>query len=321
MDTNQTVKQKISPKDFFLYIATMVALYVSAISLLALLFEYIDVLFPDRLEYYVDPYSGAIRFAIASLVIIYPAYIFLTRILNQDLRAHPEKRELGIRKWLIFLTLFVAGITIVIDLIALVNTFLGGDLTTRFSLKVVAVLVVIGGAFWYYLQDLRGKWENNEALSKKIGLFVSVVVLISIVSGFFIIGSPQTLRDLRFDQNKINDLQNIQWQIVDYWQQKGSVPASLEDLKDPIRNYTVPMDRQTGEQYTYRKRSGLSFELCAEFNLESRDGFIGKGERIARPVKIAEPFGLEGGNWQHTAGETCFERIIDPDLYSARTLF
>ena len=311
-------KVNISPKDFFLYIAAMVALYVSAISLLALLFEYIDVLFPDRLEYYIDPYSGAIRFAIASLVIIYPAYIFLTRILNQDLRANPEKRELGIRKWLIFLTLFVAGVTIIVDLVALVNTFLGGDLTTRFTLKVISVLVVIGGVFWYYIQDLKGKWEKNEALSKKIGWIVSSAVLISVISGFFIIGSPQTLREIRFDQNKENDLQSIQWQIVNYWQQKGSIPITLEDLKDPISNYIIPVDKQTGEPYTYRKLSGFSFELCAEFNLKSRGGFSRNGERIVRPVKTIEPFGLEGGNWQHEEGETCFKRVIDPDLYPLR---
>ena len=303
-----------SPKDFFLYIAAMVALYVSAISLLALLFQYINILFPDQLDYYIDPYSGAIRFAIASLVIIFPAYVFLTRILNQDLRANPQKRELGIRKWLIFFTLFIAGATIIIDLIVLVNTFLGGDLTTRFILKVVSVLVVIGGAFWYYFEALKGRWEREEALSKKIGGFVSLVVLVSIISGFFIMGSPQSLRDLRFDQNKTNDLENIQWQVVNYWQQKGSVPKTLEDLKDPIGNYVIPVDKQTGESYGYRKLSGLSFELCAEFNLEG--GSIGNDLR--RPPKIAEPFDIESGNWDHGIGLECFKRVIDPDLYPIR---
>ena len=102
-------------------------------------------------------------------------------------------------------TLFIAGITIVVDLIVLINTFLGGELTTRFVLKVLAVLIVIGGAFLYYFYGLRGKWEVEEKTSIMIGWIVSVVVLISIISGFFIIGSPQTQRLLRLDQTKVND--------------------------------------------------------------------------------------------------------------------
>ena len=37
-----------------------------------------------------------------------------------------------------------------------------------------------------------------------------------------------------------------------------------------------------------------------------------------RAVKITEPFGLEGDNWQHSEGEECFERTIDPELYPPR---
>lgn len=313
MDTNQTLKPKLSPKDFFLHIAAMAALYISAISLLSLLFEYINVLFPDQLQSYRDPYSGGIRFAIASLIIIYPAYVFLTRILNQELRLDPTKRELGIRKWLIFLTLFVAGITIIIDLIVLVNTFLGGELTTRFVLKVTAVLAVIGGAFWYYLEALKDRWEHDEVLLKKIGWGVSAVVLASIIAGFFIMGSPQSQRELRFDNQRVSDLQSIQWQIVNYWQQKGVLPGNLSALEDSISGYTVPTDPQTGEIYSYGKLSGLAFELCAQFDLASAGS-----DRVAPQPKMVEPLGFKGANWQHKAGTFCFERTIDPDLYPAR---
>ena len=35
----------------------------------------------------------------------------------------PEKLSLGVRKWLIYLTLFIAGAAVIIDLIVLINTF------------------------------------------------------------------------------------------------------------------------------------------------------------------------------------------------------
>lgn len=317
----QTMKVKMTPKDFFLYLGAMVALYVSAVSFLTLLFQYINVLFPDPLEsgYYYDPYSSSIRFAIASIFVIFPAYIFLTRLLNSDLRTHPEKSDLWIRKWLIYITLFVGSIAILVDLVMLINTFLGGELTTRFILKVVAVLIVVGTGFLYYFYDLRGRWENDAPTSKMLGIIVSVLVFATVFSGFFIIGSPMTQRLVRFDEQKVNDLSSIQSQIVySYWQSKERLPAALAELNDPISGFTVPKDAQTGESYSYRMTGPLSFELCATFNLPSTGQIKG---RVAVPAAIAPegPYGVGNENWLHEAGEKCFARTIDPALYPPRT--
>ena len=296
----------MTPKDFFLWGAAIIALYVSAISLLTLLFEYIDVVFVDSLRG--AQFSGAIRFAMASLIIIFPLYIYLTRILNQDIRENPEKKGMGVRKWLIFLTLFVAGITIVIDLIVLITTFLGGEaLTSSFLLKVLSVLVVIGGAFFYYLYDLKGKWEMEPKLSKYIGWFVSSVVLISVVGGFFIIGSPQTQRQIRLDQEKVNDLSSIQWQITNFYQQKERLPKDITELEDPLIGFLLPTDPESKEAYGYKIIENLTFELCAEFNKESDD---------TETSFIREPFGFAiDSNWTHDEGVVCFERTVDPDKF------
>jgi hypothetical protein len=314
---NENVKVKMTPKDFFIYIATMAALYVSTFSLLALLFEYIDILFPDRLEMFHAEFSGAVRSSMASLIIVFPSYIALTHFLNRGLRRNPEKKGLGIRKWLIYLTLFIAGITIIVDLVVLVNTFLGGELTTRFILKILSVLIIIGAVFGYYLYDLKGKWEIEVRKSKIIGGIVSLLILASIVSGFFIVGSPQTQRLLRFDSEKVNALQNIQYQVVNYWQLKGNLPQTLADLEDPILGFVVPVDPQTGEEYKYAVLAGRTFELCAEFNKESA-GSSFETTRLAKPIPVGGEFGFENANWQHGEGEKCFERTIDPDLFPPR---
>lgn len=309
---------KLAPKDFFLNIAVMATLYVSTVSFITLLFQYIDRLFPGNLNRYVDPYAGGISFAIAALIIIFPLYIFFVRFLNTEMRAHPEKRELGIRKWLIFVTLFLAGATVVIDLIVLLHTFFSGqELTAGFLLKVLTIAVVIGGIFYYYLMDLKGKWQKEEKLSKTIGAIVAAVVLLSVVAGFFIMGTPRENRLLRIDMEKVSDLQTIQWQIVNYWQQKEALPQQLSALEDSIGGFEVPTDPQTGAAYTYRVTGGLSFELCAEFNQESPD--------TSRPLvhpRIEDASLARGGvqNWEHEAGTHCFERTIDPELYPPRSL-
>jgi uncharacterized membrane protein len=66
-----------------------------------------------------------------------------------------DKRASKIRKWLTYLTLFIAAGIIIGDLIALVFNLLAGDLTLRFLLKVLVVGGISGTIFGYYLSELR----------------------------------------------------------------------------------------------------------------------------------------------------------------------
>ncbi len=299
---------KTTPKDFFLHLGVIVALFVSTISLLTLLFRIINISFPDQLEYYFsDPYSAGIRWSIASLLIVFPLYVLLSWLLNRNYVQDPAKRDLWIRKWLIYITLFVAGVTLVINLITLINYFLGGEITTRFILKVLAVLIIAMAVFGYYLYDVRRN-ETNSRLNKIMAISSLVVIIASIVGGFVIMGSPQTVRLMRFDERKINDLQNIQWQIVNYWQQKHSLPLALTDLSDPISNYQIPLDPQTGVAYDYRVLGPEEFELCADFNLANRDN---TAPAIMRPTQLGDV----QQNWEHETGYTCFTRTIDQERY------
>lgn len=303
MDT--PTKSRVTAVDFFLWLGAMVALYVSATSLILLIHQYINALFPDALAYG-DPYSGAIRFSIASLIVIFPLYIYLTRVVHQMIRRNPEKKDLWVRKWLIFLTLFVAGATMAIDLVMLINNFLSGDLTVRFALKALSILVVIGSGFWYYLSELKGRWETKEQQSKMIGAGVAVIVLASVIGGFFIIGSPFSERQYRFDDTRVGDLTNIQYQVLSYWQSKEKFPATISDLNDPLSGVTVPVDPETGAAYEYRATGALTFELCATFSKPSRN----QSGAMTRPA-----YPGSDDNWQHDAGHQCFTRTIDPDRY------
>ncbi len=307
-------RPKTTPKDFFLYLAAMATLYLSAVALLVLLFEYVDILFPDALGGYRDPYSGTMRMAIASLVIMFPLYLFLTRVVNGDIRREPAKKELAVRRWLIFLTLFVAGVTLVVDLIALINTFLGGELTARFLLKALSVFVVIGGAFLYYFADLKGRWETHESQSKAIGAAAAAAVLAAVVSGFFVMGSPAAQRLLRFDAERVGHLQTLQWQIVSYWQQKERLPSSLADLEDPITGFIAPADPVSGEPYRYEAKGPRTFVLCATF-ARSSPGFSKEKARSLPVSPEAFSLGPDSDVWKHGAGEECFERTIDPDRF------
>ena len=81
-------------------------------------------------------------------------------------------------------------------------------------------------------------------------------------------GSPFTLRMKRFDERRVSDLQNIQYQIVNFYQRKGELPNRLDELEDPISGFILPRDPNPASfvgynpgVYGYIKVSDLSFKL------------------------------------------------------------
>ena len=140
-------------------------------------------------------------------------------------------------------------------------------------------------------------------------------------------GSPFTLRMKRFDERRVNDLQNIQYQVVNFYQRKGILPNNLDELKDPIAGFNIPLDPDPAPfdgynpgVYGYEKisdlptgQASLSFKICANFGLES-DTLI-DSKSMTRPVPVRSEFSLLSENWQHKKGLVCFDRKIDKDLY------
>lgn len=305
----QEIKRNI-PRDVFLHLLAIVTLYWSAVSFVTLMWQYINYFIPDVLNnfYYVG-FSSLIRFAVSSLVIVFPVFIGVSWYLNKIYAREYAVRESKIRKWLIYLTLFIASLVIIGDLISIVNTLLNGEVKLRFILKALSILLVAVVVFWYYLDDVRR--ETPTKLAKPFAIITGVIILISVIGAFFIVGTPNAARLAQLDQQRISDLQNIQSQVVNYWQRKEVLPNSLSDLEDSISGYRVPTDPQTDKAYEYKIKdvASLSFELCSTFNKEGSDQY---GQM--KPISVYTQVG-KGDNWQHPAGDYCFERTIDKQLY------
>lgn len=148
-------KPYLSAREAFLYLLLFLTLYISAYSFGSLLFQYINRAFPDVLLQYDNGSSQAIRSSLAALIVAFPIFFFLCVSLARAMRCHAEKKASKIRKWLTYITLFIAAGVIIGDLIMLITSVLAGELTTRFDLKVLTVLAIAGSIFGYYLWDLR----------------------------------------------------------------------------------------------------------------------------------------------------------------------
>jgi hypothetical protein len=151
-------RPRVSARDAFLYLVMFGMLYVSAYQFGSLLFQFVNLAFPDPV---VDARESGqlagmrIRFAIASLTVAFPVFLFVALRINARVQADPAQRNSGVRKWLTYLTLFVAACVIVGDAIALLNGLLAGELTARFLLKSGVVGAIAGGVFGYYLWSMR----------------------------------------------------------------------------------------------------------------------------------------------------------------------
>lgn len=311
------MEQKIGPKDVFLQLLNIIALYVSAGMFISLIFSYINVWLPDALSdnyYTLLAARSSVRWAIASLIVIFPVYVWSVWFLNKGYAAFPEKREMKIRKWLLYFTLFAAGIIIIGDFVTLIYNFLQGELTTRFLLKILTVFTVAGAVFGYYLTQTKFRSMRDLNL---VWVSLIVIVAIAVIAGFFLVGSPKEERARRFDDQRIQHLQLIQSEIINYWVKKAALPKTLSELGDPIRGVAIPKDPESGAEYVYETKDKENFKLCATFNLPSLDQISAAKIPPERAVPVY-PSGVPyygNENWAHSSGETCFDRKIDKDLY------
>lgn len=315
MDTQ--LRQKATPRDIFLNLLNLLAFYASAISFIALWTQYVSALYPDRLNFYYGGIVQSILWSSSVLIVSFPARLLTTWLLAREFATHPEKREVKIRKWLVYLTLFLSSITIIGDLITLVYNFLNGELTIPFFLKILVVLIVAGTIFIYFLYDLRQKRGIPRHRLKLIMAGASIAVIGSVIGGFFIVGSPATQRNRRFDERRLSDLTVLQDQIINYWTQKNKLPEQLDDLRDPARGFEPPSDPDSDLPYAYRVLTPLSFELCAVFATE-QNAKDRSGAHAPSPAYFGK--GAVNFSWTHGAGKSCFSRTIDPDFWRSQPI-
>jgi hypothetical protein len=150
-------RASLSAREAFVYLLLFSTLYFYCWNLGSLLFKLIEHALPDPADarWQMLQLGPSIRWSISALVIAFPVFAFLSHRVSRDVARHPIKRLSPVRRWLTYLTLFVAAGVLIGDLTTLVYNLLGGELSLRFVLKVLAVALLAGTVFGWYLADLR----------------------------------------------------------------------------------------------------------------------------------------------------------------------
>lgn len=157
-------RPELSARDAFMYLLMFSALYLSAYQLANLFFQLINLAYPEPLSPFETPVARQrIRWATSTLIVAFPVFLFVASRISRDIAEEPARRNSAVRRWLTYLTLFVAAAVVIGDTIALVFNLLSGELTFRFVLKALVVAAIAGGVFGYYLWSIKA---DDEALGK-----------------------------------------------------------------------------------------------------------------------------------------------------------
>ncbi len=341
------MENKTKAIDILLYLGIFISLVTSVTNLLEIIFSAIDKKFVDTLSgvYSYDITNDSTRMAIASLVVMFPVYILISWYVSRDIVRNPGKKDILVRKVMVYAALFVTVLTLIGTLVSIIYTYLGGDLTIRFELKALTVFFVALAVFGYYMYTLRRDYSKKTYIPCIIGIGSTLFVIVSVISAICVIGTPSEMRARKIDSTRLSDISRIQQEILTRFNTTDKLPNSLFELNNAFQGYAVPGDPVTKVSYGYKvlqqptfKNNAVNnkkelatpaiFELCATF-----DTVRNLNER-GRPVTIAEPTGLATGGvdmmysannsyyegdqspfWNHEKGEKCFKRIISSDMY------
>lgn len=108
--------------------------------------------------------------------------------------------------------------------------------------------------------------------SRVFSLVASLLVLIAIVIGLIINGSPATLRLKRQDMRRVRDLNSISEGIENYYRRYEVLPPTLDGLAAaPYTATNLLRDRENLKLFEYLIKSPTDYMLCTTLALPATD--------------------------------------------------
>lgn len=289
-----------SSRDAFLYLLSFSTLATWASALGSMLFAFIDRWFPDPVA--VNRFYNLrteVTWQMASIAVAFPVFLFVVRTILREAGSHPERLQSGVRRWLTYIALLLTAGGMICDLIWFLDYFLTGELTSRFVLKALTVMIICGAIFAYYLGSLR--WDRNTNVADirsrtlKFGLGAAVAVIACFCIGLGVAGTPSQQRLVEADRRRVQELRALTFAISswrnrsDVDDSKRTLPAALNALVGNGIDASQIVDPETGRQFEYYAHSGSAYQLCATF------------------TKAEEATGNTVTHfWHHGKGRTCF---------------
>lgn len=303
--SNQTAEKTVhGPKALFWFLTLFFGLGITAFSTGGLWFQFINKFFPQEVIGGMVQNSfnqSALKWADASLIVAAPLFFLFSWLVRKAFNNGNLEAKNKVRTWITYIILFLSIATAVGDLITTVFVVLNGDYTARFIFKSLSILTIVIIIFVYYWLELRSTTSLvNSKIPKAFAIASAVIIVISFVGSFFIVDSPMTARSKAYDQTRINNLQQIQAEINNYYQtHNNTLPAAMTDLQT-LNVYLPVTDPKTQQPYEYVAKGKNDYQLCAVFETSNKNEIAANQQYY--------PVGYP--SYAHDASRTCFDLTI-----------
>jgi hypothetical protein len=268
-----------SAKYAFYYLLSLVALIFTALSVGMIAFGIIDKSVSDALSY--GSLDGQFKFATSALFIAGPIFYLISYLINKGLRSGDLDKDSGVRRWLTYFIILVSSLIILGVFIGIMNSFLSGEVTTSFILRMLSMIVIAALVFSFYFYDIkRDNVKEKNIVVRIFFIATAVLVLAAFVSAWFFIESPKTARAKKLDQQLISNIYSLESAVNSYYEKTKMLPENSEQLKnntDLFLDAKSFVDSETGKSIDYKKTSDKTFEFCAEFRTNSFDDNSNRG--------------------------------------------
>ncbi|MEL7051936.1 MAG: hypothetical protein AAGM45_09125 [Cyanobacteria bacterium J06588_5] len=147
---------------------------------------------------------------------------------------------------------------------------------------------------------------EQASADKLFAIASTVAVIVAIIGGFWLLGSPNKQRLIKLDQERVQNLETVAREIKNetsgssYENTEGTKDEPLPDrLSESIRNRDFAQDPVTGDVYEYNRLNDEAYELCATFATSTE-----------ADSQAQRNSGYQYNNnyrWEHPEGRHCYE--------------
>ncbi len=145
--------------DAFEHILMFISLYVFVTSFALLIHYLVDKWIPRFAEgrdiSYSSVGSSILRGYLSAILVSYPLFAFFFLHITKRTLINPDLRKIKPRKVLIYLTLIITFAVSLINVISIVYSLLGGNVTANFFAHFFVTFLVSGIIFAYYIYQVK----------------------------------------------------------------------------------------------------------------------------------------------------------------------
>jgi hypothetical protein len=142
-------------RDAFYYLLNFITLAFWTIALGQIFYMLIERRFPDALDAAsMSSIRDEIAGQLAAVIVTFPAFLVVHSLIQRQLQKRPDLYYSPVRRWLTYVALVLAAIVLLADTVWFVTSLLQGQLSVRFALDSLVLLVLGGGVFLYYLTTM-----------------------------------------------------------------------------------------------------------------------------------------------------------------------